>query len=260
MGAKFGKVNDIIVHSHNNNAPNPKFHNIIRPILKYFKLTRLACSLSAGKWMFGNSSFKVIKNGIESDKYIFNSAHRLDKRNEFKISEKDKLICHIGRFNYQKNHKFILSVFKEVLSIDDNYKLLLIGKGELENEIRELSSSLGLCDKVIFAGTRDDIPKILSASDVFFFPSLFEGLGIVMIEAQANNLPIVCSDVIPNEAILSNDVSQLSLTENSVTDWANALIKQANTKRNSNGLLLVRQSGFDIFNSIKEITSLYKNV
>lgn len=260
IGSKLGKVKNIIVHSHNNNAPNPRIHNIAKPLLKPFKITRLACSVSAGKWMYGDSSFEVLKNGIESEKYIYSSEQRSDIRKELKITENEKLICHIGRFNYQKNHKFLLNVFKELLSIDDNYKLLLIGKGELENEIKDLSKSLGLSEKVIFAGSRSDIPKILSASDVLFFPSIFEGLGIVMIEAQANSLPIVCSDVIPSEAILCNDVKRLSLKNNSLKDWANAVINEANSDRKLNGLALVRHSGFDILNSAKKIMSIYLNV
>lgn len=259
LGAKLGGVKSIIVHSHNTSAPNSKVHKIVKPILKLFNIYRLACSKPAGKWMYGNSKFKVLNNGINTSSYLFNDNNRLKIRKELGIDSDTKLICHIGRFNYQKNHKYILDIFSELLCEDSNFQLILIGKGELELEIEQYAETLGIKDKILFAGIREDIPDILSGSDVFLFPSIFEGLGIVMIEAQANGIPIVCSSVIPEEAILCNNIKSLSLLD-SLSSWVQAIRSQAYEKHDTNNQVMIYNAGYDILDSTSLLSHIYNNV
>ena len=259
LGAKLGGVERIFVHSHNTYAPNPHIHKFVKPLLKLFTCNRLACSVPGGYWMFGNSDFVVINNGIDITQFQFDLNDRERIRKEFNVCDSEKLICHIGLFNYQKNHDFILKIFSGLQQYETNYRLLLVGTGELEEHIIQLTKTLGLSDKVIFAGIRSDVSKLLSACDVFFFPSLFEGLGIVLIEAQANGLPIVCSDAIPQEAIVCENVIKLNFAV-SENIWQKALIAQTKQEHNVNNYMFVKEANFDISSSAKQLEMLYRNV
>ena len=257
IGAKLGKVQHIIVHSHNTFAPNPNIHKIIKPLLNIFNIKRFACSAPAGKWMFGNTDYQILNNGIEIENYIFNKDDRKKFREEIGVDESVKLICHIGRFNYQKNHKFLIDIYKDICSFDKDIRLLLIGRGELEEEIRKYAHALGILDQIIFCGIRADIPAILSGCDLFILPSLFEGLGIVLIEAQTNGIPVICSDTIPSEAILCNNVEQLSLNDDKSL-WIKTITKQINIERKIDNYQLVEKGGYSINDTANQLTNIYK--
>lgn len=259
IGLKLSKVKNIVVHSHNSFAPNPKIHNLSKSLINLFNISRLACSDIAGKWMYGTKSFRVINNGIQVKNYKFSEYARCKIRDEFGIAENEKILCHIGRFNYQKNHKFLLDVFREILNQSRDYKLLLVGQGELELNIKDYAKSLGIDRNIIFAGVRSDITDILSGSDVFILPSLFEGLGIVMIEAQANGIPIVCSNVIPSEALICENIETISLYA-PLEKWAKAVRLQADKNHDAENYKKVIAAGFNIAQTSENITVIYKSI
>ncbi|EIM05714.1 group 1 glycosyl transferase [Planococcus antarcticus DSM 14505] len=206
-----------IAHSHiagGEKTLKSYFKSIIRYPTRYTAEYLFACSESAAEWMFGNKSSRayVLNNSIEAKKFIYSESTRKEKREELGI-EKKFVIGHVGRFQTQKNHSFIIDIFKTIHEKNDDAILLLVGEGELRTVITEKVEKLGLTNYVIFTGVRADIPELLQAMDLFLFPSLYEGLGMVAIEAQAAGLPCIVADTIPKEAFITNLIESVSLKE-----------------------------------------------
>ena len=219
-----------ISHSHNidfqtKNPFKKLVGNLFKiPLIRY-STDFFACSKKAGEWLFGKKivntgKFKVINNAIDYDKFKFDKIARDNIRKKLKVSEDEILIGHIGRFTTQKNHKFLIDIFKELIKINSKYKLLLIGTGIKENKIKIKVNKLNLDNKVIFMGFQNNVNEYIQAMDLFIMPSLYEGLGIVLIEAQASGLPCYASEnVIPIEAKLSSNFKFISLKKSS-QKWA----------------------------------------
>ena len=151
--------------------------------------------------MFGNNDFSVINNAINTKDFLFNQHVRKKVREELELQNKF-VIGHVGRFNEPKNHTFIINIFKELVSINDNAKLLLVGEGNLKNEIEKKVEDLGLSQYIVFYGKCDCVNRIMQAFDIFLFPSLYEGLPVTMVEAQANGLKCFISNKVPKECIM----------------------------------------------------------
>lgn len=192
---KICKVKRIIVHSHNNiKMSNLKktVKNLLKPMLNFLADDCLACSNSAANALFlhrkvKNGKVKIINNGIETDIFKFNEKIREEYRKNLNLE--DKIVYgHVGRFDREKNHYFLIKVFNEICKVQKNAILMLIGEGKLENDVKKMVEELELNDKVYFLGVRKDVNNIMTAMDCFIFPSLYEGLGIVAIEAQTSRL------------------------------------------------------------------------
>lgn len=261
IAAKYG-VSIRIVHSHNTKPPifllKEKvmwiFH---KDMLKYSTL-RLACSKDAGIYLFGNKDFDLLRNAIETENYRYKESDRKKKRDEFGFRDNDFVVGHIGSFRTkQKNHGFLIDVFAEIAKRVPNAKLLLVGVGELQNEIKNKVCSLNLEDKCVFAGTRNDIPALLSSMDVFLFPSLFEGLSVVLIEAQASGLPCVVSSVLSSETKLIDIFIQMGLN-NPVQQWADTVLSLRVNKRRELYCDDVRIGGYDIKENVKKLEYIYQ--
>ena len=189
---------------------------ILRPVLNRVCDYRLAPSDLAAKYTFGEKAYQngevcILKNALDLDTYRFDPTARTAIRAELGISDKTPVIGHIGRFSAQKNHSFLLDVFASIKARQPEAVLLLVGKGELETEIRDRAAALRLSDSVIFTGVRSDVPALLSAMDVFVFPSLYEGMPNTVIEAQATGLPCVIADTVTREADITGLVQYLPL-------------------------------------------------
>lgn len=200
---------------------------ILRPFNKLFATDYFACGEKAGRWMYGNRCFDagrvhVMPNAIDTKKFEYDQEARVRLRNELNIPQDAFVIGHVGRFVFPKNHLFLLQVLKAVLCQKENTFLLLVGEGELQEAIRQNACELGLGDRAIFTGARKDVAKLYSAMDVFCMPSVYEGVPVVALEAQANGLPCIFSDSITAEVQLLN-TKQLSLTN--CHDWINAIGK-----------------------------------
>lgn len=201
---------------------------ILRPFNKLFATDYFACGEKAGRWMYGNRCFNagrvhVMPNAIDTKKYEFDQDARVRLRNELNIPQNAFVVGHVGRFMYQKNHPFLIQVFSEVLRLRENAFLLLVGEGELQKAIRESVRKQGIESRVIFAGARKDVSKLYSAMDVFCLPSLYEGLPVVALEAQANGLPCVFSDQMTSEVLLSRNSVRLSIETQQ--RWISELLK-----------------------------------
>lgn len=256
--AKLAGVKNVIVHSHSVPRMNT-LRKILRKVLNplYRKLTNkhLACSIEASKSLFTKTNdVVVIKNGIDINKFKFNSKIRDKYRKELKIENKI-VYGHVGRFDKQKNHEFLIDLFDKLVLKQDAV-LLLVGYGELEESIKEKVKELKLEDKVMFLGLRDDINNLLCAMDYFLFPSLYEGLGLALIEAQTSGLPVFVSNGVPEEANVSDHFYRIDSYD--IDKWKNKILK---TKiGNRNNYKSVIDAGYDIKDSAKQIEEIYKDM
>lgn len=241
-----------IAHSHNtimkkdlNNLIYKVYSYPTRFIADYF----FTCSYVAGVSRFGkkiaNDSNRcyLLKNSVETKKFLYDKDVRDQVRKEFDVQDKI-VIGHVGRFNVQKNHVFLIDIFKKIYEKNKNTVLFLLGDGEEKEKILEKVKNLDLVDCVRFLGVRNDVNKIMQCMDVMLFPSLFEGLPVTIIEAQASSLPCVLSDTITKECKITENVEFLSL-KTDVDAWSNVTLKMSKLPRydSSNDII---KSGYDI--------------
>lgn len=250
-------VKTIIAHTHNNSAVKdwkyyPKI--LLRKLYTHGPTDFFACSEDAGRYTFKNKKFTVIYNAIDIDKFLFKQEVRENFRKELNIEDKF-VIGNIGRLHEQKNQSFLIDVFYEIQKKKDNAILLIVGKGPLENELKEKVSNLGINNKVYFLGNRKDIERIYQGMDVFVLPSLFEGLGIVAIEAQVSGLPVIASTGVAKEANITDNIQNIDLSE-SINVWVEAICK-AEVKDRKDIENIVRNSKFNIKNNAKFLQEFY---
>lgn len=249
-----------IIHSHNTHTTIPIFkgiHAFNRRVIKKYCTHFLACGQDAGRWMFDNQPFEIIKNCIDEEKFCHNSLDRKIIREQFSIPNDAVLIGHVGAFNKQKNHHFIIDVFYEFLKIMPTAKLILLGTGMFEDEIKEKVKSMKIEKNVIFAGPQREIYKYYHTMDVFLFPSLFEGLPFALIESQMAGLPSLISDIITDECIVTDIVYKMSLIEPAKA-WAKKLHEIANTKINRESYCnIVCSAGYGIKDSAGRLSAIY---
>lgn len=260
VAAKAAGASVLVFRSSNSSTMKGGIEALLHKLFKFLPnlvaTVKIAPSLPAARFMFGEKSIKnneilFLKNGIPLDKYSFDAKSRNKIRAEIGIQDQ-LLIGHIGRFVKQKNHMQLLDIFREVLKQKRDAHLVFVGEGELEGLVKQKVHEYGLDDKVHFLGVRQDIPEILSAMDVFVFPSLYEGMPNTVIEAQANGLPCVISDKITSEVKLCDNISFVSLKENAT--WAKKIIeiKRIDSVINQEQL---RQGGYSIEDVVHSFTS-----
>lgn len=269
--AKKANIPVRIAHSHNIRLAETKnIKGLVKSLLKnYFMLYtnnvashRFACSNLAGKWLYGDNEFKIIPNAIDTRKYNYNEEIALSLREELNISEETFVIGHVGRFDIQKNHKFLVDIFKEFEKQHSDCLLCLVGDGSLSDEIKSYVKNNNLQDKVRFLGIREDVNKLMMMFDVFLFPSLFEGLGIVLVEAQSTGLSCLISDQIPQESDMRLGLTQY-LTLDNQNVWLENLKtisekqKDLRINRKSN-LNKIKERGYDILSLTTQIQSFYQ--
>jgi len=228
--------------------------------LRYIADYLFACSESAAKWMFGKyySSAYIINNAIDAKRFVFREDIRKLKRKELGIENKF-VVGHIGRFQTPKNHNFLIDIFKIIHKRYNNSVLLLVGDGELRQSIEKKVNYLGLSNDVIFTGVRSDIPDLLQAMDVFVFPSLYEGFGIVVVEAQAAGLHCIVADTVPKEAFVTSLIESIPLTEKEEI-WAERVLKYNNGYKRLNTYEEVKSKGYDIYETAKWLEEFYLNI
>ena len=249
-----------VAHSHNTGfqSRNPlviAYGNLLKKPMRHYATHWVGCSKLACEWLFGKGSVergeaRVILNGIDSTLFVYNESVRKELRQEMGIDDKF-VIGHVGRFVNQKNHTFLLDIFAEICKRRDDAVLLLIGIGELMDAMKEKAANLGIADKVRFVGFRDDRNRFMQAMDSFLFPSLYEGLSVVLIEAQAAGLPVFTT----SETQYSPYMKFLSLKQSAAT-WAEELLKMGRIERKDMTDTL-SQAGFDIRAMVRNLYKLY---
>lgn len=232
LAAKFGGAKVLCVRSCNAGTSTSKLGKVIndflRPFFNSITDVKIAPSCLAAEFTFGKSEVEkenvhFIHNGVDLNIYRYSEEARSNIRREFNIADNQLVVGHIGRFNQQKNHKFLIEVFATLLQKVPDAILMLVGQGEKRAEIEQQIAELGISKSVIFAGVRSDVPALLSAMDVFVFPSLYEGMPNTVIEAQATGLPCVIADTITKEAGITDLVKYLSLSFRK-EQWVNEIL------------------------------------
>ena len=258
--AKKNGIKVRIAHSHNNLTDKTlkgRIKKIMMLPYKYVSTLNFACSKSAGKFLFGNKKFEVIPNAIEIEKFSYNPKARKKIRKELNIQGDTLVVGHVGRFNVQKNHMFLINIFEKLLKFNENCKLVLAGDGELRENILSLVREKQIADNVIFLGNRKDINDIYQAFDIFVFPSLFEGLGITLIEAQISGLCCFTSKgVIAEEANITDNYISISLKDNEAI-WAENIIKNIKSNKRTDHMKEAKRNGFDIKVLSKKLMNQY---
>lgn len=249
-----------ISHSHscrfgvNLNLQRKIYEKIMRKLLNKYSTNILACSSVAGEYLFGKEDFiakgKVIPNAIELSHYDFDYKKRLEVRKKYDLEGK-LVLGHTGNFNWVKNHIFLIEIFFEVLKVNSSSILLLVGDGKERLKIEKFAEEKGILDKVVFVGAKSNVRDFLMAMDIFIFPSLYEGLGLSLVEAQVAQLPCVVSDSIPEEAIISDSTIKKSLDED-LKSWVDGIFKLSTLDRREIKPLK------DIYRLDKMITSINK--
>ena len=248
-----------ICHSHNFYEPHSflsgMFRLISKIVIHLLSTKRFACSNDAGRQMF-YKDFSVMKNVIDYSKFIYNEEKRSALRKSLDLVE-NFVVGHVGYFLQQKNHSFLIDVFALLLQKIPEARLMLIGAdyGTME-EVRSKSNKLGILDKVVFMGERPDVSDLLQAMDCFVFPSLFEGFGMALLEAQVSGLKCFYSSSIPSDAIVSNFATRLDLAEGPL-HWANAVHQYYLSSHNRNGNTNLINSDFDAVSQAQTLESFY---
>lgn len=261
--ARLSGVKKVIVHSHSAGARRTikymMLKTILFPLIKFMPTDYCACSVIAGEWKFPKSIIKqkliILKNGIDLRKFAPNKEYRNEIRDMLGISEKTLVIGHVGRFSPQKNHEFIVMILDALKNKIEDCKLMLIGDGENENDIKALITQKALDDYIIYVGTTPDVSKYMQAMDVFILPSKWEGLPIVGIEAQCVGLPVLVSDKVSPDMKLVDDVKYLPI--NSVEIWINAILNVKYGKRDN--IQTIKEAGYDISDTAAFVRKLYLN-
>jgi len=262
--AKRAGIEVRIAHSHNT-ALRPSAARWIKLWLHRWARARYtkdathiwACSGAAAKFMYGRAGkgARFIPNGIKTQRFAFDGAVRERVRAELGLTG-NFVIGNVGRLCYQKNQAFVLDIFARVARKKPDSCLLLVGEGEDLPALQDQARQTGILEKVVFYGVSDRVEQLLWAMDAFVFPSRFEGLGIVAVEAQAAGLPVVCSEHVPQEAFVTSDIRSMSL-DSGAQAWADALLNCASQEREK-AHETVRQAGFDIAQVTTEVARVLK--
>ena len=254
-----------ILHNHSTAVKSEKLRSamkyILRPFAPIFANRYMACSLLAGEWMYGKKKMqsgevKVLNNAIDVDKFAYNPEIRKRLRRELDIDEDTLVIGHVGRFMYQKNHDFLIDIFKELHKERKNSILLLIGDGPLRQTIEEKVKNYNLQDSVKFLGLRKDVKDLYNVMDVFVLPSWYEGLPVVSVEAQANGLPCFVSDKVSKECKLSGSMNFISL-DKLASYWSKEILNN-DLGRNKNAKQDLIKNKFDIHSEVINLMNFYK--
>ena len=253
-----------IIHSHNiSNGSGIKalIKSVLQFPLRFQADYYMACSREAGMWLFGTRTVKqknfcIVKNAIDIQRFIFKKEKRDSIRKEFEIDENTFVLGFLGRVVQQKNPFFVVDIFSELKRSYKNCKLLFVGEGDLLDDVKEKVKILNISEDVIFTGNRSDTESLLCAMDVYIFPSLWEGLGISLVEAQASGLQCVCSENIPKEAIVTELVDVLNLSAGE-RYWANHIQKYSSNKTRINPQEKLMRAGYDVKVNTKKIQDFY---
>lgn len=246
-----------VAHAHtaSMSAGFSKFARIVmKPLIPRTATHYLACGKAAGDAIFGGKPYALIANAIDAEALRFRQEVRRRMRGELELGDPFTVI-HVGRFSEEKNHAFLLDAFAEVLKQEPNAKLVLVGDGPLRADMEQKAAALPE-GSVRFLGIRKDVPDLLQAADVFAFPSIFEGLPVTMIEAQASGLPCVKSATVTDECIVTDLVTTLPI--NDAAAWVDAILRTRSIPR-TDRLADIQVSGYDIVTAANKLERFYLN-
>lgn len=255
--AKLCRVPKVIVHSHSTKTDHPLANAVLRYPMALLADQLVACSEGSGRWLYKNWKFTVLNNAIDSARFSFDPVCREVCRKELGLDQ-EFLVGHVGHFTEPKNHFYLVNVFHELHKRKPDARLLLVGGGPDFDAVVEKVNNLHLQDAVIFAGRRPDVERLYQAMDVFLMPSRWEGLPLVLLEAQASGLPVVASDRITRDVCCTENFWYLNI-EDSPAVWAEKLLQLSETpvERSADQGKLLREHGFDIYQEAGRLREMY---
>lgn len=260
VSKKYG-ISKRIVHNHTSICNHKLLHRICYPFFRNVYTDAIACSKKAGDWIFPDGNYQIVNNGIDTEKYRYSSVNRVNVRKQYGVRETTVVLGHVGKIYKPKNHHFLIDIFAAYHEKNNDSKLLLVGDGVMRTEIEKKTAELGLIDSVIFAGMQREPEKYLSAMDFFVFPSLWEGMPLSVIEAQASGLLCFASDTIDEGVTVTDSVIRLSIN-NGVQIWTNALMNADNIDRDTNSercIEMIRSAGYDSNANAHILEGIYEN-
>ena len=268
FAAKCAGVPVRIAHSHSTTNKKEKKKNlmkqVLRPFSKVFATDYMCCSELAGRWLFGDKEYDkgnvyLLNNAIDLDKFKYNESLRKKKRKELGIKDDTLVIGHIGRFVAQKNHDYLIDIFNEIHKKNNNSVLLLAGQGPLMEEIKNKAKELNLDDSVKLLGQRNDANELYQAFDVFLLPSLYEGLPVVGVEAQAAGLLCYLSDDMTKETKVL-DITKFMSLNNTPEEWANNILDDVKKYKRIDTSKEMTAKNFNIKEEAKKLEEYYLNL
>lgn len=268
FAAKCAGVPVRIAHSHSTTNKKEKKKNLLkqalRPFSKVFATNYMCCSELAGRWLFGNKEYDkgnvyLLNNAIDLDKFKYDEKIRSEKRKKLNISDDTLVIGHVGRFVEQKNHRFLIDIFNEIHKQNSNSILLLAGQGPLMEEIKSKVESLGLEEFVIFLGQRNDIDELYQVFDVFCLPSLYEGLPVVGVEAQATGLLCELSSDMTKETKVLDTTRFISL-EKTPEEWAKTILEDYSKFKRNDTTEEITKNNFNIKKEALKLEEVYNEL
>jgi glycosyltransferase involved in cell wall biosynthesis len=257
--AKKAGVQVRIAHSHNTRSEGNLVSRIYKEIIGKYVLQhcshKFACSREAGKWLFKTEKNILVKNGIDLVKFKPNQELKRHLKDELHINENTFILGHIGRFCVQKNHQFLINIFKEIVALRENSLLILIGDGPLQEKIMEQAKGLKLEEKIWFLGVRDDVHRLVHLFDAMVFPSFHEGLPVTLIEVQGSGVPCVISNSITKEVDQGLGLVKFLNLKEDPRSWAESVIDfRPNV---SNTTVVLQKNGYDIKITAKWVMERY---
>lgn len=261
--AKWTGIKIRIAHNHTSRCQHKILNQLLLPQYKCVFTHAIACSEEAGKWLYGEGRFVILPNAIDVKSFIFKVEKRMMIRHALKFMNDDYVIGHVGVFMEAKNHPFLIEVFAKYHALQPKSKLLLIGDGELRHLVEAAIDKNKVNDCVILAGLRSDIPELLQAMDIFLFPSIYEGMPLSVVEAQASGLPCIISDAVTNLVNIGEDVVQLPLSKG-INYWVdylnNAKYKLSRQERCERNIELITKAGYNIETEAENLMKIYKTL
>jgi len=271
LAAKLAGIPHRICHSHSTNWPmNNSFKGKqllkgLQKLIKFSATHYCSCSQEAGAFLFGekaveNNHVTILKNGIDLSQYLDETITKTGVIRELGLNEDAKIIGHVGKFSKSKNQQFILKILKELVTRDECYIALLIGDGPLKENIEREAESIGISNNIRFLGVRSDIPRLMKAFDVFVFPSIFEGFGIVTIEAQISGTPCILSDSVPKSTDMGLGLAKFLNLDEDPNKWGEEIEKAIEMQKPGKDIRVraLSEKGFSIQQNIEEWKKLYR--
>lgn len=259
--AKLCSVKQRIVHNHTSKCDHRYVHKILYPIFKKLYTDAISCSKKAGNWIFLDGNFTILNNGIISDNFKFNEVKRNIIRKHLDIGENCTVIGHLGKIYKPKNHLFLIDVFFEYHKLNKNSKLMLVGDGDLRKQVEEKVNQYNIVNNVIFCGMQSNVSDYLSAMDIFLFPSIWEGMPLSVIEAQASGLKCFLSNRIDNAVNVTDSVEFYAL-EDDAYSWASK-IRKMDARVNNRDILSdiyinrIKANNYDSTINVKKLEKIY---
>lgn len=258
LAASLGGTRKRIAHCHTSACEHVRAHKMLMPLFSRLYNQALACSEDAGNWIFGKGNFTVLNNAVDAKQYAFSPMLRQQYRQQLGISDSTLVLGHVGYFQASKNHAMLVKLMEQLAPKMD-VKLILVGVGQLMEQIRQQVSDLDLSDRVLFLGARSDVIGLLQAMDVFLFPSIWEGLGIALLEAEMSGLHCIASEGVPQVTNLSGQVAYLPLEP--VEAWVDRVAQlpdgSCRAEQSMQTIAAATQMGYDIASQAQKLERLY---